>query len=70
MAVSITDLGGTPKIGEPRRLFKVAINDISISVSSSYDVTRDGQRFLVNVLEPPEPLLFIQGIEELLQKGH
>jgi hypothetical protein len=69
MVVSVSNLSGTPKIGEPQPLFKVSINDIAADNFSPYDVTPDGQRFLVNMLEPPEPLLYIQGIEELLQKG-
>jgi hypothetical protein len=68
MVVSVSNLRGAPKIGEPQRLFKVSMNDIGADNFSPYDVAPDGQRFLVNVLEPPEPLLFIQGIEELLKK--
>jgi eukaryotic-like serine/threonine-protein kinase len=68
MAVSVANLGAVPQVGEPRSLFKVAINDIADDFSP-YDVTPDGQRFLVNSPEPPEPLLFIQGFQELLKRG-
>jgi hypothetical protein len=48
----------------------LTINDIAAEISYPYDVTPDGQRFLVNVPEPPEPLLFIQGFDEFLKKLH
>jgi eukaryotic-like serine/threonine-protein kinase len=68
MAVSVANLGAVSQVGEPRSLFKVAINDITDDFSP-YDVTPDGQRFLMNLPEPPEPLLFIQGFDELLKRG-
>jgi hypothetical protein len=55
---------------EPRRLFRIPINDIASTISCPFDVTPDGQRFLVNVPEPPEPLVFILGFEEFLKKLH
>jgi Tol biopolymer transport system component len=68
MAVSVEKLGSVPEVEDARHLFKIMTNDIA-SDFSPYDVTPDGQRFLVNVPEPPEPLLFIQGFEELLKRG-
>ena len=68
VVVRVTRFGEELKASEPQILFKVAINDIASGLSP-YDVTPDGQRFLVNVLETPEPLLLIQGLEELLKKG-
>jgi len=47
----------------------VDLNDISADMFSPYDVTPDGQRFLVNMPEPPEPLTFIQGLDALLKKS-
>jgi hypothetical protein len=66
----VRNIQGALQIGEPRRLFKLTINDIAAEISYPYDVTPDGQRFLVNVPEPPEPLLFIQGFDEFLKKLH
>jgi Tol biopolymer transport system component len=68
MSVTVDNIRGVPKIGEPRRLFRATINDITSDIFSPYDVRPDGQRFLVNVPEPPEPMLFIQGLEEFLKK--
>ncbi len=68
MAVRVTHRGGLIEAGEPQRLFKVEINDITAE-PWPYDVAPDGQRFLINVPEPPEPLLFIQGLAALLNKG-
>jgi eukaryotic-like serine/threonine-protein kinase len=67
MAVNVANLGGKPEIGEPRSLFRIAMADSA--VFNPYDVAPDGQRFLVNLPETPQPLLFIQGIEELLKRG-
>ena len=69
MAVSIANLDTMPVIGESRLLFKMIVNDITSELLSPYDVTPDGQRFLVNTCEQPESLLFIQGLEELWKKG-
>ena len=68
MAVNISSLGTAPVIGESRFLFKLTINDITAELLSPYDVTPDGQRFLVNMPESPEPLLFIQNFEALLKR--
>ena len=51
-------------MSEPRSLFKMTFNDIAVTLASPYDVHPDGQRFLVNT---PEPLLFVQGLEALLK---
>ena len=69
MVVDVTNLNAMHEIKEPQILFNVAMNDISLESFSPYDVTPDGQRFLVNIPETPEPLLFIQGLEKLMQKG-
>lgn len=69
MAAVVANIDGEPRISEPRRLFKIAINDITTYLFSPYDVSPDGQRFLMNIAEPPQPLLFVQGIGELLRRG-
>jgi hypothetical protein len=66
MSVSVDKLGATPEVGNPKCLFRVAIND---GMFTPYDAAPDGQRFLVALPEPPDPLLFIQSIEELLKRG-
>ena len=70
ISVSVHNVQGGLQIGESRRLFRIPINDIASAISYPYDVTPDGQRFLVNVPEPPEPLVFIQGFEEFLKRLH
>jgi len=69
LAASLTWSGSIPEVVQTHSLFKVFMNDIGIDVSSPYDAASDGQQFLVNIPEAPESLLFIQGLEELLQRG-
>src|SRR5262249_4054002 len=60
MAVPI-HLGATPEIGQAAKLFSVPVNDRTFG---PYDVTRDGQRFVVNARigeePPPQPLILVQ----------
>jgi Tol biopolymer transport system component len=69
MVVDVSKLYSKEEIGVPKSLFKVTMNDLSSRFASPYDVSPDGNKFLVNMPEPPEPLLFIQGLEELLEEG-
>lgn len=70
MAATVANLDGEPRISEPRPLFKIALNDIATYLFSPGDVVPPhGQRFLMNIAEPPQPLLFVQGIHELLKRG-
>ena len=67
MAVPIA-LGATPDIGHAVKLFQF---QIGLPTSSPYDVTRDGQRFLVNTRigdEPaPQPLILLQHFDQELR---
>ncbi|HVL69471.1 MAG TPA: protein kinase [Vicinamibacterales bacterium] len=67
MAVTIEASAGGIRPGEPRRLFRVPVNDVGREVFSPYDVAPDGQRFLLNVAETPEPLLYIRGLRRMLE---
>ena len=51
MATVTVELGNRPALGVPRQLFKVAISDPNLQpFTSKYDVSRDGQRFIVHEL--------------------
>jgi len=69
MAVPIR-LGATPEIGQAAKLFSVPINNPNSGV---YDVTRDGQRFLVNARmgeePPPQPLILLQHFDRELAEA-
>ena len=65
MAVAMTPRGEPS--GAPRQLFRIPVNDITRGFTSPYDVTPDGQRFLLNIPEAPEPLLYISGLEQFLR---
>jgi Tol biopolymer transport system component len=62
MAVTVTPLTSTIQIGEPKRLFTLPLNDITRSFVSPYDVTPDGQRFLLNRPDRPDSLFFLEGL--------
>jgi hypothetical protein len=55
------------QLGEPARLFRIPLNDLN--ETTPYDVSPDGQRFLLNVPEAPLPLLFIRGVDRLISGG-
>ena len=44
------------------------MNDVIRDSYPPIDVAPDGQRFLMNIPEPSEPLLFLQGISRLLDR--
>ena len=63
MAAGITVASGTLNVGEPRRLFRIPLNDITmVGVGGylPYAVTPDGGRFLLNVPDRVTPLVFMQ----------
>jgi len=66
MSVEVT--GDGTMFGDPRELFRVPLNDITRFALAPYDVAPDGQQFLLNVTEPPTPLLFIHGIGALIDR--
>jgi hypothetical protein len=68
MAVSVSAGPAGLTLGEPARLFRMPLNAISGIEAAPYDVSPDGQRFLLNVPEPPAPLLFMQGVDRLIGK--
>ena len=69
MAVDVTINGSTIVPGRPHALFRIPLNDIGDDWFSPYDVSADGQKFLLNIPERPEPLLFLQGFEAFVGKG-
>jgi hypothetical protein len=68
MAVAVSVTNGRLVLGEPTRLFRIPVNDITGRAFSPYDVAPDGQRFLLNVPEAPLPLLYIRGIDQLIAR--
>ncbi|HMC23733.1 MAG TPA: protein kinase [Thermoanaerobaculia bacterium] len=67
MAVPIT-LGATPEIGQAVKLFQF---QVGFSSAAMYDVTRDGQRFLINTRigdePPPAPMILLQHFDNELR---
>jgi Tol biopolymer transport system component len=68
MAASFTSRGTIAEPGKPRPLFRIPLNDITADWFSPFDVTADGERFLLNIPDRPEPLLFLQGLEALIAR--
>ncbi|MDA1306227.1 MAG: protein kinase [Acidobacteria bacterium] len=68
MAVGMTLAPDTVTPGEPQRLFTVPLNDIADGFFAPYDVTRDGQRFLLNVPDRPASLFFLHGFGAVGQR--
>jgi hypothetical protein len=66
MAVTLTRSGTSITPGQPQRLFRIPLNDITRSAWAPYDVSADGQRFLLNVPDRPTPLLFLQGLGRII----
>jgi serine/threonine protein kinase len=60
VAVDVSMLARTGAVGGRRVLFRMVTNDITRDLYPPYAVTRDGQRFLINAPEKPEPLTLIQ----------
>jgi serine/threonine protein kinase len=62
VAVDVSDLERTKLPGARRVLFRQVTNDVIRESFTPYAVSADGQRFLLNVPEPPEPLTLIQRV--------
>ena len=60
VAVDVSALARTGKAGASKTLFRMVTNDITRDLYPPYAVTHDGQRFLLNVPNRPEPLTLIQ----------
>ena len=67
MAVPLARSGNSITVGKERMLFKIPLNDITRESWAPYDVTGDGQRFLLNVPDRPTPLFFLQGLKNLVK---
>ena len=72
MAVDVDLSGSAPRIGIPKKLFDVhPVYSPSSTESSAYDVTADGQRFLVDSMDhvsPPQPINVVINWEAQLKK--
>jgi serine/threonine protein kinase len=66
MAADITVRGSNIVPGPPHVVFRIPLNDIGGEAFAPYDVSANGQRFLLNIPERPEPLFFLQGLEALM----
>jgi serine/threonine-protein kinase len=62
IAVDLSAFEGTRQPGAATKLFRMVVNDVIRDSYAPFDVAADGQRFLINVAEPAEPLTLIQGI--------
>lgn len=67
MAVDVNLGAGTSVIGRPKTLFRIPLNDIASDWFAPYDVTPDGQRFLLNVPDRPEPLMLLDGLNAIVK---
>ena len=68
MAVTLTRTGASITPGQPQRLFRIPLNDITRGGVAPYAVSADGQRFLLNVPDRPTPLFFLQGLDSVLAR--
>ena len=67
MMVPVKTAAGTLSVGAATRLFRIPLNDITSGFVSPFDVSPDGQRFLLNVPDAPSSLLYIRGFQRLLK---
>jgi len=66
MALDFTPGTAQPS-ATPRQLFRIQLNDLARLVYSPFEVSPDGQRFLLNVPEsPPAQLFYVRGVEKWL----
>jgi eukaryotic-like serine/threonine-protein kinase len=72
MAVNVDLSGSAPRIGRPKRLFDVhPVYSPNSPESSAYDVTQDGQRFLVDSMDhlhPPQTINLVLNWDRQLKK--
>ncbi len=68
MAVTLTRSASSIAPGQPQRLFRIPLNDISRTFWAPYAVSADGQRFLLNVPDRPTPLFFLQGLDAVIAR--
>jgi hypothetical protein len=67
MSASLTQTGASVVPGKPKQLFRIPLNDITRDLFSPYAAAPNGQRFLLNVSDRPDPLLFIQGLGAIVK---
>jgi serine/threonine protein kinase len=67
MAADVSATAASFAAGTPHKLFAVPLNDLPTLNFPPYDVSADGQRFLLNVPDRPEPLFFLQGLDALMR---
>jgi hypothetical protein len=67
MAVDVSNVERTFAPGDSHRLFQMVMNDITRDYLAPFDVAPDGQRFLVNAPDPPQPLTLIQHVSAFLK---
>jgi Tol biopolymer transport system component len=70
LAVDLVATCASLTAAAPKKLFSVPLNDIANAINDSapYAVARDGQRFLLNVPDRPDPLFFLQGVNALMNR--
>ena len=67
MAVTLTRAGLSITPGQPQRLFRIPLNDITRASWPPYAAAPDGQRFLLNVPDRPTPLFFLEGLKAMVK---
>ena len=67
MAADVAVTSDAIEPGRPRALFRIPLNDLTTDFFSPYDVAPDGQRFLLNVPDRPEPVMFLQGLDRIIK---
>ena len=70
MAVSVKTNGNNFEAGSPNPLFEVRLS-APVTGGASYAVTRDGQRFLMNVVvdeASPSPIVVVENWPAVLKK--
>ena len=67
MAVSLTRAGTAIVPSKPKQLFRIPLRDVVREIFAPYGVTPDGQRFLLIVLDRPDPLLLLQGLASVVK---
>ena len=67
MSVSMTRSGTAIVPGKAKQLFRIPLSGSVRGFFAPYGVTPDGQRFLLIVLDRPDPLLLLQGLGSVVK---
>jgi hypothetical protein len=70
MAAEVDGRGPSLDVRVVRALFKVSMTPLTINQGFPYDVSRDGQRFIVNTMTPQgsEPIVLLSNWLQVLRR--